>query len=1154
MTWKQQQFVRTSNEHSPHILLDVVGDLKTITVCAYVQRTLQYSAQIKTNRWDSNKMPVLPDNEIRKLFQTMQCGQQGRCPGTHKCGMWHPADYVPDTVYHSRLRSNKGKNMDQQKDEKEKNSEPDINQKIKKPSTELKKPHQTWEEQEEREQVARIDMENEEERKRKTMKKLQSSNKSKKKLEKMVTIQEETEIGITDFFQIHPTLDSQSKEDVNATEPVNLETQTPNNDSQQEIDVIIPTDETEEDEHSASTTSTPPTLEVLTPIEVAVEETGEEEEEHLTQSDAIELELEIIEEKLEANEVPEMRGCEVENEAINGVQDSYPLTYFEKVKIRGDGLCMINSVIEVLKSKMISVTADQLIEQITDEFRCNIGQYMEFTNGLDSDPLEEIENYKKYRKYNSALADLIIPLISQTLNIRIVILELDEVTEMYNLVNRSLHIYSPETYSETIFLEKEPDHYNSLIVRRDYGDQIEQTDELNMKVHDLESPLALKTPKTTPTAPTAPPTPSPPKTPPPITQRSRRQLKLTDKMAACVENEKEKEKKKDPKNKLEKADTEGDKEGESKEVYCTCKQGDDGSKMVECYECKVWYHTKCVGLTEAKLKELNSEKKNYICQICCGKNEVRNLYEKKLLEQKHSFENMKTNLNQRMGDKNEEIKLLKRKEQQRKEGELLEKNRLKLKINKLVHELKEKNVELAEQKKSIKDNELKMKNMEMEKVPGAGSDKQLKKAKEEIRELKLSLQKMKKVLENEEEEEDGEPNPEQDVNKEDELRKQLAKSKRELKKKEFELDEMRQEKNKLLQNNLDQKQTIRHLNNSLDLLTISAVDDEVSRAKSTKTKTKMQPNSRQSKEETPTEKDTILTKEDKDNTQKADKELDKLIEKLDSTENHLDGDDDKVIEVSEEKIPDDEMDSDDEEPEECEKEREKNHSQSNSVKPIKKNSSASYKKRIKCKYYQEGNCMFGDKCWYLHKASNGNRKTDGHRREDETRKKVEHDVKTSEQPAQYGTNRKSQLVGNDCSNIKDVGDDRNKGNSYRSKKTQICKFYQQNRCQFGEDCWYVHEDEKEQERLKRLKNDFWKLDNSKKDNGNNKKEEGEDRHGRNRSSLWQKGLDKDDGEFDGRKKPKNDMVHTMKQYEKDAENMKSRIHFLEKEIKKTRRT
>ena len=58
---------------------------------------------------------------------------------------------------------------------------------------------------------------------------------------------------------------------------------------------------------------------------------------------------------------------------------------------------------------------------------------MEFTNGLDSDPIEEIENYKKYRKYNSALADLIIPLISQTLKMRIVILELDEETEMYNL-------------------------------------------------------------------------------------------------------------------------------------------------------------------------------------------------------------------------------------------------------------------------------------------------------------------------------------------------------------------------------------------------------------------------------------------------------------------------------------------------------------------------------------------------------------------------------------------------------------------------------------------------------------------------------------------------------------------------------------------------
>ena len=27
-------------------------------------------------------------------------------------------------------------------------------------------------------------------------------------------------------------------------------------------------------------------------------------------------------------------------------------------------------------------------------------------------------------------------------------------------------------------------------------------------------------------------------------------------------------------------------------VYCTCRLPDDGHKMVECYQCKEWYHTR----------------------------------------------------------------------------------------------------------------------------------------------------------------------------------------------------------------------------------------------------------------------------------------------------------------------------------------------------------------------------------------------------------------------------------------------------------------------------------------------------------------------------------------------------------------------------------
>ena len=46
----------------------------------------------------------LNESEIRSFFGQMQCGKQGTCAGTHVCGMWHPAGYVPDVVYYANQR------------------------------------------------------------------------------------------------------------------------------------------------------------------------------------------------------------------------------------------------------------------------------------------------------------------------------------------------------------------------------------------------------------------------------------------------------------------------------------------------------------------------------------------------------------------------------------------------------------------------------------------------------------------------------------------------------------------------------------------------------------------------------------------------------------------------------------------------------------------------------------------------------------------------------------------------------------------------------------------------------------------------------------------------------------------------------------------
>ena len=52
----------------------------------------------------------------------------------------------------------------------------------------------------------------------------------------------------------------------------------------------------------------------------------------------------------------------------------------------------------------------------------DIGNIKTFTNYDDTDPQKEMMNYIKRGKYNSTVADLIIPMISRALKVRIIIL------------------------------------------------------------------------------------------------------------------------------------------------------------------------------------------------------------------------------------------------------------------------------------------------------------------------------------------------------------------------------------------------------------------------------------------------------------------------------------------------------------------------------------------------------------------------------------------------------------------------------------------------------------------------------------------------------------------------------------------------------------
>ena len=106
-------------------------------------------------------MPILTEQEIGSLFRQMQCGKQGRCPGTHVCGMGHPKGYVPDVEYHARLRSSTAKKSETKytKDNEE------LNPAMK---------NKTWVEAEAEEDLIREKMEVEEENRRRRIKLKQS--------------------------------------------------------------------------------------------------------------------------------------------------------------------------------------------------------------------------------------------------------------------------------------------------------------------------------------------------------------------------------------------------------------------------------------------------------------------------------------------------------------------------------------------------------------------------------------------------------------------------------------------------------------------------------------------------------------------------------------------------------------------------------------------------------------------------------------------------------------------------------------------------------------------------------------------------------------------------------------------------------------------
>ena len=241
---------------------------------------------------------------------------------------------------------------------------------------------------------------------------------------------------------------------------------------------------------------------------------------------------------------------------------------------------------------------------------------------------------------------------------------------------------------------------------------------------------------------------------------------------------------------------------------------------------------------------------------------------------KEKLELTQRKLNAKIAEQQEEIRRLKKREEERKVKETEEKTENRRKLDSMRDTLQTRNKRIADQKSEMNNHKAKhVKEMQEIKLEldhykdkekqankenslgaknGKGLEKQkkeLENAREENRKLALKLKESEKRCKELQEEEDswcaaaGEKEEEENSgNQVETMKKELIKYRRMNKRKEQEIEVVREERNKALQEKLEHVRTIRNLNDSLDLLKRINVEHEkanVSQDNNTKTRRPM---------------------------------------------------------------------------------------------------------------------------------------------------------------------------------------------------------------------------------------------------------------------------------------------------------------------------
>jgi hypothetical protein len=121
-------------------------------------------------------------------------------------------------------------------------------------------------------------------------------------------------------------------------------------------------------------------------------------------------------------------------------------------KIVGDAHCILRCFSEQFDKPISNV-----ISRLRCEFKNNVGKYLQFTELVEEELLNELETYIIEKKYNNSTTDLVLEALSCIFKCHLIIYVSG------NICDREAITKVGERFDQRVFLQKKGDHFNLLL-------------------------------------------------------------------------------------------------------------------------------------------------------------------------------------------------------------------------------------------------------------------------------------------------------------------------------------------------------------------------------------------------------------------------------------------------------------------------------------------------------------------------------------------------------------------------------------------------------------------------------------------------------------------------------------------------------------------